>query len=186
MTETDIWKDDYATTEASVIQTPPEDDGYYKVRLKLLPKNEEKSGRLYSVIFLAPEAGAGHSGIRNFNDPQDLANRGKLQGAQLTLADWKAAFKSAEVKDADVIKAGSFEARAKLLDGKEAYVYFEPAILVDKSDYARYTFVPKASYDANVSKNGSRMAALKASGGDTTSATAKTTKVTDEKLKDLA
>ena len=163
-TENDSWGDDYKSSEASEIQLPLEEDGFYAGIIKYI-KREGKPHSLFALKVVDDPRNDGRSTVKNLNNPTVLKNQGKEAGAGMAMREWKGAFLSAQVKDAEVLKTKNHDDRIALLDGKKVYFLFEPAVLLKDTEYGKVTFVTKEKYDASKGDNGKRMKAYLAAGG---------------------
>ncbi len=164
--ENDSWGQEYKDAEASALQLPIDEDGYFAVLCKHFVKTDSTSPHaLYALTVVDDTKNDGKSTVKNMNNPKVLSDAGKSAGAAMAIREWKGAFTSAKVKDSDVIKCKNHDERVKLLDGKKAYIYYEPKELLNHPQYGKATFVTEDKYLAAKAENGKRMAEYRATAG---------------------
>lgn len=190
MSEADNFWDDFGSVVETAIPEPPGEDGAYKVTFEVGTPKDEKNSLMVACVVAEPLASARYTILKNMTLPTVLVEQGKIPGAQFSKRIYKGAFKSAGVKDSEVmgVKAKGREgdiARAKLLHGKTGYVYFTPKVLTKEGDYDEVTFLTEAEFKAKVKDNGKKIIAYnsRAVNGEGAGKAAKSTAI--ESLKDL-
>lgn len=150
----DAW-DSYDSTPPAAIDSEPSEDGYYKVSVQYVPRDDKPANALLKLVVLEPAASAGYTIITNLNDPSAYPN-----SVQLQLSKWKAlALSCTNRKAADFAKCKTFADRAAFYNGATAHVFFRPAVLVKNSTYPGVDFITEEKYKASVGNNGKLMRA---------------------------
>lgn len=151
----DAW-DSYNDVPPAAIDSEPPEDGYYKVSVQYVPREDKPNNALLKLVVLEPAAVAGYTIISNLNDPNAYPNSVSLQ-----LSKWKSlAVSCTNRKASDFAKCKTFAERAAFYDGATAHVFFRPAALVKNSTYPGVDFITEEKYKASVGNNGKLMRAL--------------------------
>jgi hypothetical protein len=171
---------------ATPLDVPPQTDGYFQVKVNLIPLNEAKPDLIMLGLTVETGKEAGARTVKTLNNPQALKEQGKDRGAEMSLAEWKGACVSTGVPTKAIASAQSLRDAATEFDGKTAYIYFEPAVLVKNSNgYSKVTFVTKEKYESSKDTNGVRMEAYIKSGGRPAGAATSSARTSTAALSDL-